>query len=200
MKITRKTLEVDASWRIVAFSQSPLGPWTCNIKWHQMLQPDTNWRWSRTAPSISSDELRREWCTAQERLQYKSEYPNSRRTCSWSPWIWMLPCERLTHNLHPCMWPTYRIHKMLCEIKREIKLIKIEIVQSRHCSKLKIFNIEENEVSPDEQKRKKNGTNLANLEYFLKAIGPVSNTFSAVSEKPSEGSFVLLHTSCDVLT
>lgn len=47
---------------------------------------------------------------------------------------------------------------------------------------------------------------LINITYFaapenlLRGCGPCSKTFSAVSEKPSTGVFVDLHTLCDVFT
>lgn len=47
---------------------------------------------------------------------------------------------------------------------------------------------------------KSSNTYLAKLDHPRSAIGPLSNTFSAVSEKPSDGVFVFLQTSCDVFT
>lgn len=43
-------------------------------------------------------------------------------------------------------------------------------------------------------------THLATFDHGRSARGPDSNTFSAVSAKPSDGVFVLRHTSCDTFT
>lgn len=46
----------------------------------------------------------------------------------------------------------------------------------------------------------KSSTYNINEEYFLKQGGPISNTFSTVSEYPRDGTLAFRHTSCDVLT
>lgn len=43
-------------------------------------------------------------------------------------------------------------------------------------------------------------TYFANDAYFRSGNGPVSNTFSAVSANPSDGTLAFLQTSCEVFT